>query len=292
MRKIAACALALMLLLCLSLPMTHADVGNFAGDSDWGDSDWGDSDWSSDYDSGSDYDSDGEAGDFGTVLWTVVAIFAVAIIFSVKEKIDKKKGNTSAVRVSEPVEQADLTELMARDPDFDQDKFLENVGNLYVQMQKAWTARKWEPMRAHLTDAFYNQLAHQLDEMIQAGQTNHVDRISVLSTVITGYECRDNLDVLKVRLSTRICDYTTKDATGAVVSGDKNRELFMTYEWTMVRSMNAVTKSDEGARACPNCGAPLDANASSKCPYCGTVIIGTDYDWTLSAIRGISQRSN
>ena len=29
----------------------------------------------------------------------------------------------------------------------------------------------------------------------------------------------------------------------------------------------------------------------SRCPYCGTVVKGTDYDWTLASIRGIIQRT-
>ena len=94
-----------------------------------------------------------------------------------------------------------------------------------------------------------------------------------------------------MRLTSRICDYTTDDTTGEVVSGDKHRELFMTYEWTMVRAQSAKTKSEAGAKACPNCGAPLDNNASTKCPYCGSIIKGTDYDWTLASIRGLSQKS-
>ena len=42
---------------------------------------------------------------------------------------------------------------------------------------------------------------------------------------------------------------------------------------------------------CPGCGAPLDVNASARCPYCGTVIQQQAQDWVISAIRGIKQQT-
>ena len=304
MRKWTVLVLALALLLSLMLPVAHADVGNFAGDSDWGSDDWSSSD--SDWDSGSDWDDDDDwddglgafvggaigssiGGGGGGGSFLIVIIIIVVVILIIRSR--KGGGGNTPVHVETRPTTTDLSALMERDPDFNTESFLEKVRNLYVQMQNAWTDKDWEPMRPNLTDAFFNQLGRQLEEMKKAGQTNHVERISVLGASITGYEQRDNLDCLKVRLTTRIVDYTTDDTTGQVVSGDKNREKFLTYEWTMVRAQGAKTQTEQGARACPNCGAPLDNNASYKCPYCGTVVKGTDYDWTLASIRGINQRT-
>ena len=39
------------------------------------------------------------------------------------------------------------------------------------------------------------------------------------------------------------------------------------------------------------CGAPLDVNASARCPYCGTVIQQQAQDWVISAIRAIKQQT-
>ena len=43
---------------------------------------------------------------------------------------------------------------------------------------------------------------------------------------------------------------------------------------------------------CPNCGAPVSLSQSGQCEYCGSVLISGAYDWVVSAIRGISQRSH
>ena len=40
---------------------------------------------------------------------------------------------------------------------------------------------------------------------------------------------------------------------------------------------------------CPSCGAPLDINASARCPYCDSVIQRADHDWVICSIKGVSQ---
>ena len=42
---------------------------------------------------------------------------------------------------------------------------------------------------------------------------------------------------------------------------------------------------------CPHCGAPLEINASAKCPYCGSVITLEEHGFALNAIRAISQET-
>jgi rubrerythrin len=70
----------------------------------------------------------------------------------------------------------------------------------------------------------------------------------------------------------------------------------MTYEWTLSRSkgMKTPERAAGGGTAtiqCPNCGAPLEINQSAQCPYCGSVINAEAYDWVISAVRGLSQRT-
>lgn len=117
-----------------------------------------------------------------------------------------------------------LSALQQKDPAFSEQALLEHVRNLYVQMQHAWEQKDWEPMRAFLTDALYSQMARQLDELKEQGLTNHVDRIAVLDAFISRYCQEGDDDVLIVRLSTRICDYTVRDDTGELVRGSRTRE--------------------------------------------------------------------
>ena len=316
---------ALLCLVLLISSLSIADAGNFAGDSDWGSSssdwsssssDWGSSSsswssssWDSDWDNDSSYDdgwffpsiiignqgpSGGSSGGGGIDLFEIVLILLIIII--VIRYLRSRKQEHSGAQVYQASEEEPglpIETLKQKDPNFNEQKLLEKVSNDYVRMQQCWQAKDWEPMRAVMTDQLYNQMLRQLDELKRNTVTNYVERIAVLNTRIMRYAVEGDNDVLVVRLQSRICDYTLDDETGNLVSGSRTRELFMTYDWKLIRQKDQKTRDEAHMTqlSCPNCGAPLDINQSGKCPYCGSVITLSDHDWALSSIKGISQRS-
>lgn len=299
-----------VLLCCLTIgAYSLADAGNFSGGSDWGGggsswgggSDWGGSsgwDSGSSWSSGSTYDSGsssglGAVGCLGGNLFTVVIIVIVVVTILRYMRNGQQGGGQNVYQAAVEEPGLPLETLKQKDPNFNEQALLEKVGNHYIQMQDAWQEKKWEPMRAFMTDALYNQMARQLQALIDAKQTNYVERIAVLETRIVRYAVEGDNDVLVVRLSTRITDYTKDDRTGNIVSGSMTRELFMTYEWKLIRNKDKLTLAQPTMTqiSCPNCGAPLDINHTGKCPYCGTVVTISDHDWALSTIKGISQRT-
>ena len=301
-------ALVLIALCLLSVgAAARADAGSFSGGSDYGggssswgggDSSWG-SDSSSSWSSGSTYYDDGSSssgsgsGCLGGNLFTL-AIIAIVVIVILRMKKNKNGNGSSVYQAAAEEPGLPLETLKQKDPNFNEQAFLEKVGNWYIQMQDAWEQKQWEPMRAILTDALYSQMERQLQELISANRTNHVDRIAVLDARIVRYAVEGDNDVLVVRLSTRICDYTTDDKTGQVVSGSTTRELFMVYDWKLIRQKDQLTREQDELTEinCQNCGAPLKINHSGQCPYCGSIVTLKDHDWALSVIKGISQRSS
>ena len=314
--------LLVFLMLLGASSVALADAGSFAGDSDygggwdsgsdWGSSDWGsDSDWDSDWgsDSSTYYYSDSDSGsdlDFGSLKFIFIVVAVIIVYFIIRNKNNTNGGGSGGssgnggtastgprpqggAPTNKPT--VDPKVLKAKDPNFSEQELLEKVSNAYVQMQNCWQDKKWEPMRPLMTDALYSQFDRQLEALKRNGQTNYVERISVLGARIVGYYQDQVNDNLVVELRTRIVDYTVNDATGAVVSGSKTAEKFMTYEWTLIRSLEHGTKEKDDVTDlhCPNCGAPLDVNHSAKCEYCGQVITVDDYDWVISQIKGISQ---
>ena len=256
------------------------------------------SSWSSGstYDSGSSYSDTGSSDSLGCLggnLFTVIVIVVVVIIVLRYMKSGQTGGGQNVYTAAQEEPGLPLDTLKQKDPDFNEQILLEKVGNQYIQMQNAWQDKKWEPMRAIMTDAMYNQMARQLQALIDAKQTNHVERIAVLETRIVRYAVEGDNDVLVIRISTRITDYTTDDRTGALISGSQTRELFMVYDWKLTRQKDKKTLLQPSVTqiSCPNCGAPLNINHTGKCPYCGTVVTLSDHDWALSAIKGISQRT-
>lgn len=271
-----------------------ADVGNFAGNSDYG--------YHNDYDY--DYDDD-ETNDYGLSggdFWVIVLgtlIVYLVVICGQKSKGKGKKNATSAQR-SKPNacrtddEYAPIDEYTEIDPNFSSTALCEKAASIYVQMQNCWTAKDIEPIRPYFTDALFTQMERALRDIVRRGETNIVERIAVLEVTPIGFRQSGSEDIITVRLQTRITDYTINDRTQEIVSGSRDHEKFMTYEWDMLRPSGIATNVDTSAVkriSCLSCGAPLDMNASARCPYCGSVIRRQAQDWVISAIRGIRQRT-
>lgn len=297
-------------ILLMALPaFAGADFGDFSGDSDYGGSwdsgsDWSSSSWDSDYSSGSYYDDDSDVSgiDIGISLAVMAAIVVLGLIFDVSEKRKKKKqygagrpqsaqGKPQGAQRTPDSRLQPLDDLAVTDPSFDANAMQEKISNLYVQMQNCWTDKNIESLRPYFTDAFFTQMERQLNGLKSRGLTNHVDRIAVLGVNLRGFYKQGDKEHLIVELRTRIVDYTVQDSNNKLISGDRNREKFMTYEWDMCRTAGSVT-SKEGVMhsvSCPGCGAPLSINTTAKCPYCGRVVTLDEHDWALCAIKGIAQ---
>lgn len=299
-RTIKILIFALGLFLIILPAFAGADFGGFSGDSDYGGgwdsgSDWSSSSWDSDYSSGSYYDDDSDVSgiDIGISLAVMAAIVVLGLIFDVSEKRKKKKQQNKpqgAQRTPDSRLQP-LGDLAVTDPSFDANAMQEKISNLYVQMQNCWTDKNIESLRPYFTDALFTQMERQLNGLQNQGLTNYVDRIAVLGVNLRGFYKQGDKEHLIVELRTRIVDYTVQDSNNKLVSGDRNREKFMTYEWDMCRAEGSVT-TREGAMqsvSCPGCGAPLSINTTAKCPYCGRVVTLDEHDWALCAIKGIAQ---
>ena len=302
MKKKLFTAVAVLLCAVLVLSVTaSADFGDFSGSSDYDFSyDYDDSDYS--YDSGSsDYDSggsflffDGGGLSLGTIIVTVVIILLVAMVMNKKENTSRAQ---RAERAQSRANRAALTpigEYTKLDANFNPAALCEKAANLYVQMQNGWTAKNIESLRPYFTDALFTQMERSLQGYVQRGETNVVERISVLDVTPLGFHRTADEDHVLLRLRTRITDYTVNDATQQIVRGSREQEKYMTYEWDLLRPSGTKTGETDGSTkriTCPGCGAPLDVNASARCPYCDTVIQQQAQDWVISAIRGIKQET-
>ena len=215
------------------------------------------------------------------------AIVVIAIWIDLSER-KKKRSAGKKPKNLRPVE-----DLLDTDPDFDEAALCEQISNLYVRMQNAWTAKDFSVMRPFFTDSLYQQFDRQLQQIVAAGKTNHIDDIGVLDVSLLGWKEKDEKQWLTARVKTRITIYSTDDKTGEIVSGSRKEVKLMEYEWTLVRASDQKTFEEEELRTvhCPNCGAALSINHSAECPYCGSVVTCNEYGWTISQIRGIAQKT-
>ncbi|HHX19658.1 MAG TPA: Tim44 domain-containing protein [Clostridiaceae bacterium] len=280
------------------------DAGGFGGDSDF-DFDPGGNGGGGGWGSGgdSDYSSGGSTSLEGSVLALIVIVIFVVISIIQKGKKGGKGGGRKTITPTttqiSPQHSANIAnKVRAIDPFFTEAEMREKVANLYTEMQHAWEHRDWEPMRARMTDDLYSQMARQLQDLINRGYINRIERIAVMNVALKQFYQDEQHDNLTLRLTTRIVDYTIEQATGRLVSGDPKREKFMTYEWTMIRSRGVKTPAptdDRGrtelSRNCPHCGAPIDLTQSARCSYCHSLVTAPEFDWVLSNIAGIAQQT-
>ena len=92
---------------------------------------------------------------------------------------------------------------------------------------------------------------------------------------------------------TWIVDYVVDSNTGPDPAGSNTRGSL----WNRVEPDPPEGRFDAGCGGRPDhhplhkAGAPMDINQSAKCEYCGTVMTTSDYDWVISAIKGLSNAS-
>ena len=297
----------------------HADFGDYGGDSDFGDFgggyDSGDSDFgdfggddndfnnnNNNYYIGGSNGSSGSSGSSGpsdgNIIGTLLIVGFIALVVFALVRSKKKGAKGPIMPGATATDQATLRpvqEYLSLDPSFSETEFREKLSNMYVQFQEAWQAKDLEPLRPYLTDAFYNKCDRQLDGLRKNHQTNRIERISVLGVDLMGFKQEAGVDTMVAQLRTRIVDYVVDDATGNIVRGSNTAEKFMTYEWDLMRSSGLTTASAGAgttAQSCPHCGATLDINRSAKCPFCDSILTTDTFDWAVSEIKGLAQRTN
>ena len=298
--------LALLLLLaCLgsALPLSvgeSSDFGNFAGNSDYGGS------WGGGWSDGGSWGGGWSGGGFINLGWVggSIDVFTMLLFLYFVVRFFGDRGFFVGKRQRERMDVPEvvvlsrvllpMSDYLKLDPDFSATGVQEHMANLYVQMQDCWHNKNIEPVRPWLTDAFYNQMEGLLAPMRSKRETDYIERIAVLEASLKGYYQAGGMDFLVAAIRTRITVYTLDDRTGRVVSGSRNREKFMEYEWELTRRSGERTDRAKGgvkAVYCPHCGAPLDINASARCSYCGGTVIASSKNWAVCRIRGISQRT-
>ena len=185
----------------------------------------------------------------------------------------------------------DLAALQAKDPNFNQQMFLDRAQAAFFALQKAWMDRNLEPARVYMSDGIYHRWKAQIDAMIAAHKKNVLDNLVIGGVQIVKVQTDPNFDSITVRIDASAADYEVDDTTAnKVIYGSRQDQPFTEY-WTFTRSGAARTKAGEGAEVtqCPNCGAPLSINESGVCSYCKATVTSGQFGWVLDNITQASE---
>lgn len=285
--KICSISLVTFLLLfsCFIAKPVIADSGwdaDYGGSSDWGSSssDWGSS--SSDWDWGSDSDGYYVSSDVDAVLAIVIILIFTVAIIAVIVTTPRTASNKSS----------DITNK-AIDLLFDLDEFSEynteelqlELFNVYKDIQIAWSKNDLEPVRDLLTDELFNTYKMQVDTMLKIKQRNVMKSFFMNKMNIIDITRNNNIEQMKVVMEVKCTDYVVQEINGKeqVIKGHDDRRMVYDYQMTFVRNIKKITKK------CPNCGNKLNDAMSTKCEYCGGIVVHETDHFVLSKKEMLKQ---
>ena len=181
--------------------------------------------------------------------------------------------------------------LQARDPNFNQQVFIDRAQMTFFVLQNAWMARNLEPARIYLSDAIYHRWKLQVEQFVMMHKRDVLEDLAVNGCAIARVAGDANFDSITVRFDAIAAAYEVDDA-GKVVSGDRTVRPFTEY-WTFIRSQAARSRVGEAAQItqCPNCGAPVSINESGICSYCKATVTSGQFGWVLNNITQASEWS-
>jgi len=225
---------------------------------------------SSSYSSGSSSSSGDGSDVVGVFIWIII-VFIIIIIASKRGKasiqaITKLQPNAAAI--------AKLKELI---PGFDENQFLKDGYQMFLDVEDAWMNFELEKVHNIITDEMFNMYESQLSSMEIKGEQNIMSGFVLRDSAITN--CVDQNDNVEVtaKYIIEFYDYIIEKESGKVLRGSKTNKLRMYYDFTFI-----MKNTDEKIDKCPNCGAPVEVNASGVCPYCSSKIVGENTSWVMS----------
>jgi hypothetical protein len=195
-----------------------------------------------------------------------------------------QESSVSEPSIVSPNLPAEARALRGRHPDFDEAGFQRRVTEVFLSLQAAWSAGKWQDARPFTTDSIYQTLRFQVERYTLAGLQNRLDDVELSKLSIVKVSVDAWYEAITVRLWAQAKDYVV-DAGGKVVGGNDKLDRKFSEYWTFLRAAGTGAASKD-SRQCPSCGAPIDRiNAAGICEYCGSKITTGRFDWVLSRIE-------
>lgn len=128
-----------------------------------------------------------------------------------------------------------LSHIHGMDPGFDPRAFTEQAGDLFFQIQGAWTRRDLAGAAHLFTPEMLRLMQAEADKLKAAGQVNRLENIAVRSLEIRQAWQEAGQDYVTVHLLASLLDYTVEEASGKVVAGSDRDPVKFEELWTFTR---------------------------------------------------------
>jgi predicted lipid-binding transport protein (Tim44 family) len=121
------------------------------------------------------------------------------------------------------------------DPSFDEERFKDQVMDIFFKVQSAWMNRDLGPVTGLLTDEVRRIFQDDIDRMLRDRQVNRLENIAVRSVELNEVWQEAGQDYITALVYANLLDYTVDDASGQVISGSKTEPVKFEEFWTFTR---------------------------------------------------------
>jgi predicted lipid-binding transport protein (Tim44 family) len=128
-----------------------------------------------------------------------------------------------------------LAHIRQMDAYFDENRFSDNVMDIFFKIQGAWMNRDLAPVNSLLTDEMRRIFQGDIDRLLLEKRVNRLENIAVRSVEIVEVWQEQGQDFITARIYANLLDYTTDDATGQVVAGSRTDPVKFEEYWTFAR---------------------------------------------------------
>ncbi len=216
----------------------------------------------------------------------------VALGFYYSQKAGKDYHVTRTIRRGRKFQEDDLRDsvigqIQQRDPEFDQEVFLQRVANAFITTQKAWSEQDLCRCRAFVSDGVRERFELYIAMQKSEGIRNRMKQVEVRTTDVVAVTSDLHFDTIHVRISASAISYNEDLKTGRRVSGNSDTFPITFIEiWSFSRRPGVRTDPSSSVLQgrCPSCGGPVDIVDKAECPQCRTIVNSGKHDWVLAEI--------
>ena len=130
---------------------------------------------------------------------------------------------------------AGLAHIRQMDVSFDENRFNDNVMDIFFKIQGAWMNRDLATVTSLLTDEMRRVFQEDIDKLLSSKKVNRLENIAVRSVDVVEAWQESGQDFITALIYANLLDYTTDDTTGQVVAGSKTDPVKFEEYWTFTR---------------------------------------------------------
>lgn len=134
-----------------------------------------------------------------------------------------------------------LSHIRQMDPGFDENRFSDQVMDIFFKIQGAWMNRDLATVTALLSDDMRRVFQTDIDRLLTDKKVNRLENIAVRSVEICEAWQEQGQDFITAQIYANLLDYTTDDTTGQVISGSKTDPVKFEEFWTFTRPVGSGT---------------------------------------------------